>query len=77
MVRSRWYGDRFQPLGLGQSKKLAEFMIDARIPRAWRQNVPIVCSPEHIVWLVGWRIDERVKVTEETKKILRLEFKRC
>ena len=76
VVRSRRYGDRFQPLGLGQSKKLAEFMIDARIPRAWRQNVPIVCSPEHIVWLVGWRIDERVKVTEETKKILRLEFKR-
>jgi len=75
-VRSRRPGDGFQPLGLGQPKKLNEFMIDAKIPRAWRQRIPLVCSLGHIVWLVGWRIDERVKVTEETKRVLRLEFKR-
>ncbi len=76
VVRHRRAGDRFQPLGLGQPKKLNEFMIDAKIPRAWRQRVPIVCSAEHIIWVVGWRIDERAKVTENTKKVLRLEFKR-
>jgi len=75
LVRPRKRGDRFQPLGLDQPKKLNEFMIDAKIPQAWRQRVPIVCSPEHIVWVVGWRIDERVKVTEDTKKVLQLEFK--
>ncbi len=75
-VRTRQPGDRFQPLGMNQPKKLNEFMIDSKIPRAWRQRIPIVCSPKHILWIVGWRIDERVKVTEETKNILRLEFKR-
>jgi tRNA(Ile)-lysidine synthase len=73
-VRSRQTGDWFQPLGLSQPKKLGEFMIDAKIPRAWRQRIPIVCSPSQILWVVGWRIDERVKVSEETKQILRLKF---
>jgi tRNA(Ile)-lysidine synthase len=76
LVRPRKRGDRFQPLGLDQPKKLNEFMIDAKIPRTWRQRVPIVCSPEQIVWVVGWRIDEWVKVSEKTKRALCLEFKR-
>ena len=77
VVRSRQAGDQFQPLGMSQPKKLGEFMIDAKIPRAWRQRVPIICSPQHILWVVGWRIDDRVKVTDRTKQVLRLEFKRC
>ena len=74
LVRPRQRGDRFQPLGLDQPKKVGEFMIDAKIPRAWRQQVPIVCSSKQILWLVGWRIDDRVKVTENTKQILCLKF---
>ena len=77
VVRSRQSGDRFQPLGMSQPKKLGEFMIDSKIPSAWRQRVPIVYSPKHILWVVGWRIDERVKVTENTKQILCLKFERC
>jgi tRNA(Ile)-lysidine synthase len=73
-VRQRRSGDRFQPLGMSMSKKLYEFMVDAKIPRSWRGHVPIVCSPQQIVWVVGWRIDDRVKVTEASKEILRLEF---
>ena len=76
-VRQRKPGDRFQPLGLAQPKKLNEFMIDTKIPRSWRRRIPVVYSPKQILWLVGYRIDDRVKVTEETKKVLRLEFKRC
>ena len=75
-VRTRQPGDRFQPLGMDQSKKLGEFMIDAKIPQSWRQRIPLVCSPQHILWVVGWRIDERVKVTESTKQVLCLELKR-
>jgi tRNA(Ile)-lysidine synthase len=76
LVRPRQPGDRFQPLGMSQPKKLGEFMIDAKIPSAWRQRIPIVCSPQHILWVVGWRIDERVKVTDNTKQVLRLKFER-
>ncbi len=73
-VRQRRPGDRFQPLGMNMPKKLYEFMVDAKIPRSWRGRIPIVCSPQQIIWVVGWRIDDRVKTTKASKKILRLEF---
>jgi len=76
VVRTRRRGDRFQPLGMSQPKKLGEFMIDARIPHAWRGRIPIICSLNQILWVVGWRIDDRVKVTQDTKQVLCLEFKR-
>jgi tRNA(Ile)-lysidine synthase len=75
-VRRRLPGDRFQPLGMARPKKLNIFMIDARIPRKWRDCVPIVCCGGTILWVVGYRIDERYKVRPDTKKVLRLEFKR-
>ncbi|MFC2001176.1 tRNA lysidine(34) synthetase TilS [Chloroflexota bacterium] len=75
-VRRRQPGDRFQPLGMSQPKKLNEFMIDAKIPRAWRQRIPIISSPEQILWVVGWRIDERAKVTDTTTPVLCLKFNR-
>jgi len=76
VVRGRKAGDRFQPLGMAELKKLQDFMVDSKIPRAWRDRVPLVCSPEGIVWVVGWRIAERVKVKDSTKRVLYLEFER-
>jgi len=76
LVRGRRAGDRFQPLGMEQPKKLQDFMVDARIPRAWRDRVPLVCSPKQIVWVVGWRIAEQVKVKDTTGHVLLLEFQR-
>jgi tRNA(Ile)-lysidine synthase len=73
-VRKRRPGDRFQPLGMSMDKKLHEFMVDAKIPRSWRGRIPIVCSPQQIIWVAGWRIDDRAKLTEASKEILRLEF---
>jgi len=75
-LRQRRPGDRFQPLGMDQPKKLNRFMIDSKIPRSWRGRVPVVCSPQQIVWVVGWRIDERASVTDTTRQILRLEMVR-
>jgi tRNA(Ile)-lysidine synthase len=76
LVRSRRPGDRFQPLGMSQIKKLQDFMVDAKIPRAWRERVPLVCSPGQILWVVGWRLDERVRVTDSTQQVLHLEFEK-
>ncbi|MDP2931838.1 MAG: tRNA lysidine(34) synthetase TilS [Chloroflexota bacterium] len=76
VVRTVRPGDRFQPMGMTEVKKIGEFMIDAKIPRAWRKRIPIVCSPERVLWVVGWRIDERVKVTDSTTRVLHLEFHR-
>jgi tRNA(Ile)-lysidine synthase len=74
-VRALLPGDRFRPLGLGQEKKVGRFMLDARIPRSWRKRVPIVVADGRPAWVVGWRIDEGVKVTERTKTILDIEFR--
>ena len=76
LVRPRRPGDRFQPLGMSQPKKLGEYMIDAKIPAAWRQRIPLVCSPRYIIWVVGWRIDQRVKVSDTGKPVLCLKFER-
>jgi tRNA(Ile)-lysidine synthase len=74
-VRPWKNGDRFHPLGLGSEKKLGEFMIDARVPRAWRRRIPVVISPAGITWLVGYRMDERFSVGAATRKILKLSFR--
>jgi len=76
-VRGRRAGDRFHPLGMAHSRKLQDFMVDTAIPRSWRGSVPIVCSPAQVVWVVGWRIDDRVKVTTATQGVLRLDFHRA
>jgi tRNA(Ile)-lysidine synthase len=73
-VRGRREGDIFQPLGMAQPKKMQDFMVEARIPRSWRSRVPFVCNTEHIVWVVGWRIDDRVKVTQHTGEVLHIIF---
>ena len=66
-------GDRFQPLGVKGEQKLKEFFIDHKIPRFERPGVPLLVSGETIIWVVGHRISEQVKVTEETKRVLRVE----
>jgi tRNA(Ile)-lysidine synthase len=63
-------GDRFHPLGLGGSKKLQDFFVDSRVPRRERNRVPLLCDQEKICWVVGHRLDDRVKVTPQTKQIL-------
>jgi len=73
-VRHRRPGDRFQPLGMSAPKRLQDFMVDAKIPRSWRGRIPIVCSPKQIVWVAGWRIDDRVKTTQASRDILHLEI---
>ncbi|MCL2281163.1 MAG: tRNA lysidine(34) synthetase TilS [Dehalococcoidia bacterium] len=75
-VRGCQRGDFFYPLGLGSAKKLGEFMIDAHIPKLWRKRIPVVAAPMGILWLMGYRLDERAKVTAQTRSILRLEFQR-
>ncbi len=75
-VRGRRSGDRFQPLGMGSEKTVAEFLIDEKVPRSERPGIPVVTSDKRIVWLVGIRIDDRVKITPDTRRALRLKFER-
>jgi len=67
-------GDRFQPMGVKGVQKLKKFFIDHKIPRFERPKIPLLISGEMIAWIVGYRINERVKVTEKTEKVLRIEL---
>ena len=73
-VRPRRPGDRFQPLGMSQPKKLQDFMVDSKIPRPWRDRVPLVESPRGIIWVVGWRVAEWAKVRDKEAPRLKLRL---
>lgn len=69
IVRSWRPGDRFCPFGMqGRSKKLQDFFTDLKVPIEERYRVPIVEAPEGIVWVVGYRQDDRWSVDEETER---------
>ncbi len=71
MVRNWLPGDRFHPSGMrGQSKKLQDFFMDLKIPITVRSRIPLVVAPEGILWVVGYRQDERWASTTTTKRCL-------
>ena len=74
ILRPKQPGDRFIPLGSAGSQKVKKYFIDHRITREDRAMMPILADQQQIVWLVGQRIDDRVKVTSETTQVLGTEF---
>lgn len=74
-LRSRREGDRFYPLGLGGQKKLQDFFVDCKVARHERDLVPILVDSEKVIWVVGMRVDERVRVKAETEQVLIVELK--
>jgi len=73
LIRARRPGDRFQPIGAKGTMKLQDFLVNAKVPRAERDRVPVVLSGGRIVWLVGHRISNDAKVTAGTRRTVRLE----
>lgn len=73
-VRRRRPGDRMIPLGLSSFKKLQDVLVDARVPRAARDLVPIVTNPRAVVWVAGLRLDDRFRVTSSTQRVLCLHL---
>ncbi len=73
-LRTRRPDDRFQPLGMDGTKKLKEFMIDAHVPRAWRDGIPLVVGRHGVAWVGGWRIAHWARVTPETRQVVELSL---
>ena len=72
IVRNRKEGDKFAPLGIRGTKKLKEFMIDEKVSREKRDQIPLICDQGGIMWVVGYRMSERYKVDKDTKRVLRI-----
>ncbi len=70
VLRSRRPGDRFRPLGMRGSCKLSDYFIDRKIPRALRDDIPLLAGRDGIIWVVGGGIGEPFKVSESTTTVL-------
>jgi tRNA(Ile)-lysidine synthase len=72
-LRSRRPGDRYHPLGSGGTAKVQDLLVDRRIPRPWRDALPVIEDGAGILWIPGFRVDGRSRITEETTRAFRLE----
>lgn len=71
LIIRRWKdGDYFYPLGMKQKKKLSDYFIDKKYSIPDKENIFILESGDKIVWIIGDRIDDRFKVTPETREVL-------
>jgi tRNA(Ile)-lysidine synthase len=66
-------GDWFMPLGVNYRQKLSDFFIDHKIPEHIRRHTLVLTDGENIIWLIGYRLDQRFKITNETKKVIKFQ----
>lgn len=76
-VRTRHAGDRIRPLGMAREKKVQDVLVDAHVPRAERETIPLFFSgklEEQCIWLAGLCLADSVKLTATTRRIVRLKI---
>ena len=73
-VRTRQKGDYLVISKDGGRKKLTRCMIDDRVPKETRDQIPLIADGEEILWIVGGRISERYKITSCTRNILEITY---
>jgi tRNA(Ile)-lysidine synthase len=75
-VRTRRPGDRFHPLGAPGARKLQDFLVDRKVPRAERDMVPLVVDGrDRIVWVVGQAVAEEFRVTDPSRGVILLKVR--
>ncbi|MFB6278978.1 MAG: tRNA lysidine(34) synthetase TilS, partial [Salinibacter sp.] len=71
-VRTWTDGDRIRPLGLDGTKTVSDLLTDAQVPSHRRRGVCVLCTADRIAWVVGHRLDHRVRVRPDTEQVARL-----
>ena len=74
-VRKWEKGDYFYPMGMVGKKKLAKFFKDEKYSLLQKENIWLLCSGEDIIWIIGKRLDDRFKISDKTKTILKATLK--
>ncbi|MGH8103171.1 MAG: tRNA lysidine(34) synthetase TilS [bacterium] len=73
-IRYWIYGDRFHPLGAPGAAKLQDFFVNQKVPRHLKSRIPLVVDDEKILWVIGYRISDAVKLTPATTRLLHLKI---
>lgn len=69
LVLRKWRkGDYFIPFGMKGKKKISDFFVDQKLSLVEKEQTWLLCSGENIVWVVGYRIDDRYKLTNNSRK---------
>jgi tRNA(Ile)-lysidine synthase len=74
-IRNWKDGDYFYPItadGKPKKKKVSKFFKDEKTPVHIKENCPVLVSGQFIVWVCGFRLDDRFKITDKTRNILKL-----
>jgi len=75
LILRKWQkGDRFIPFGMNHSKKLSDFFIDLKLSLPEKEDVWLLTSENKILWIIGYRTDDRYKITKLTKNISQFEL---
>jgi tRNA(Ile)-lysidine synthase len=75
LILRHWQeGEYFQPLGMTGMKKMSDFFVDEKYSIPEKESAWILASGNQLVWIVGKRLDDRFKITENTKRILRIKW---
>ncbi|MFA9378228.1 MAG: tRNA lysidine(34) synthetase TilS [Lachnotalea sp.] len=72
-LRTRETGDYLEVNSFGGTKKLKSYFIDEKIEKEKRNRIPLLSDDNHVIWVVGYRISEKYKVNDHTKRVLKVQ----
>lgn len=72
-LRTRKAGDYLAVNETGGRKKLKDYFIDCKVPRDQRDAIWLLADGAHILWVIGYRLSSEAKITQKTKKVLKIQ----